>query len=376
MNIEADQTDEEIQVKRYAIQHPISAYTFPREAHILTVRFDDRYIHIELADGRMLSVPLKWIPTLYHAAPEEREKYEILFEKFSFAETRFLNRFIDYGYFKTNKSRVQKLFREANNPLSIIKKEDESGYVSVEDGFSSDYIIEVTDYKGNSIKIVIPIEGKIDENPTPKNTQKTEHYVYAKEGTSIKKGKWNIYIPSESIYENAYLDIEASGDTLQFHEDVLPIHKNVTVSVDASNYKKEDLSKLFIARLSKKGSPIHSNTSVNGNKLTTRTRTFGTYTLVSDTTAPTVKAVNFAEGKWISKNKTLKMRIDDDLSGISTYRATVNGKYILTEYNYKTDVLTYDFDDGIVKDTENNLKLIVVDNVGNSTTFEATFFRK
>lgn len=62
---------------RYAIQHPISAYTFPREAHIQTVRFDDQYIHIELADGRILSVPLEWIPTLYHAAPEEREKYEI-----------------------------------------------------------------------------------------------------------------------------------------------------------------------------------------------------------------------------------------------------------------------------------------------------------
>ena len=46
------------------------------------------------------------------------------------------------------------------------------------------------------------------------------------------------------------------------------------------------------------------------------------------------------------------------------------------EYNYKTDVLTYDFDDAVISETENNLKLIVVDNVGNSTTFEATFFRK
>ena len=46
------------------------------------------------------------------------------------------------------------------------------------------------------------------------------------------------------------------------------------------------------------------------------------------------------------------------------------------EYNYKKDVLTYDFDDAVISDTENKLKLVVVDNVGNSTTFEATFFRK
>jgi hypothetical protein len=46
------------------------------------------------------------------------------------------------------------------------------------------------------------------------------------------------------------------------------------------------------------------------------------------------------------------------------------------EYDYKTDTLTHDFNDNVVTDTRNELKLIVVDNVGNSTTFEATFFRK
>ena len=34
-------------------------------------------MHLELTDGRTLSVPLSWIPTLHNARPEEREKYEI-----------------------------------------------------------------------------------------------------------------------------------------------------------------------------------------------------------------------------------------------------------------------------------------------------------
>jgi hypothetical protein len=46
------------------------------------------------------------------------------------------------------------------------------------------------------------------------------------------------------------------------------------------------------------------------------------------------------------------------------------------EYDYKTDLLTYDFADKVISETEHNLKLIVTDNVGNSSTFEATFFRK
>ncbi|MBI5879253.1 MAG: DUF2442 domain-containing protein [Chloroflexi bacterium] len=62
---------------RYHAQYPVSAYTFPREAHIHAVQFDAEYIHVDLTDGRRISMPLWWIPTLFNAPAEEREKYEI-----------------------------------------------------------------------------------------------------------------------------------------------------------------------------------------------------------------------------------------------------------------------------------------------------------
>ncbi|HET7090659.1 MAG TPA: DUF2442 domain-containing protein [Anaerolineae bacterium] len=77
MATKAEQVEEQFEVKRYKVQYPISAYTFPREARIHQVRFDDEYMHVELTDGRMLSVPLWWIPTLYNAPAEERAKYEL-----------------------------------------------------------------------------------------------------------------------------------------------------------------------------------------------------------------------------------------------------------------------------------------------------------
>jgi len=77
MAINAERVEERLQVKRYKVQYPISAYVFPYEARIHQVRFDDEYMHVGLTDGRILSLPLWWIPTLYNAAPEEREKYEI-----------------------------------------------------------------------------------------------------------------------------------------------------------------------------------------------------------------------------------------------------------------------------------------------------------
>lgn len=64
-------------IKRYKIQHSIDEYTFPTEAHIHAVRFDDKHMHVELTDRRIISIPLMWIPTVYNASVEDREKFEI-----------------------------------------------------------------------------------------------------------------------------------------------------------------------------------------------------------------------------------------------------------------------------------------------------------
>jgi hypothetical protein len=77
MATQIEQIEDKIEVKRFPVQYPLSAYTFPAEAHIHQVRFDDQYLHVELTDGRLLAIPLWWIPTLYNALPAEREKYQI-----------------------------------------------------------------------------------------------------------------------------------------------------------------------------------------------------------------------------------------------------------------------------------------------------------
>ncbi len=304
------------------------------------------------------------------------EKIEVLFNKFSFSETRYLNRYTDYNYYETNKSMVQKLFREKNNPLSIITQEDENGFITVADSINSIYTIKVDDFKGNSMLVSVPIEGKKLEILDPKKDEKTDDYIYADHATSITKGKFSIYIPANSLYEDTYLNIEANGDILKFHEDVIPIHNNISITADISSYNEADKDKLYIGRLNYRGLPYYNFTTRSGDKLTAKTRTFGDYTVASDTTPPTIKPVNFSDGKWISNQNFLQVKITDDLSGISSYRATINGKFILMEYEYKKNVLTYNFNDNVNLESENNLKLIVIDNVGNSATFEAKFFRK
>ena len=70
-----------MQTKWYDVAYPASAYIFPHEALLHRVRFYKDYMHLELTDGRALSIPLSWIPTVHNAPPEEREKYEISQER-------------------------------------------------------------------------------------------------------------------------------------------------------------------------------------------------------------------------------------------------------------------------------------------------------
>ena len=50
---------------------------FQKEAYIHDVKFDEKYMHVELTDQRMVSIPLWWIPTVYNASIEDRRKFEI-----------------------------------------------------------------------------------------------------------------------------------------------------------------------------------------------------------------------------------------------------------------------------------------------------------
>ncbi|WP_373056055.1 M23 family metallopeptidase [Zunongwangia sp. H14] len=304
------------------------------------------------------------------------EVFQLNFDRFSFGETRRLNQLIDYEYYTSHRDRVQKLFVDENNPLSLYADVKSEGRLNIQDSLNYNYTIKVQDFAGNESVIRIPIQGKFSDNIQPKQLKETEYFVEASQPFSTEENGIDVYIPKNSLYQDTYLDISFQGDTIHFHEDNTPIQNNITIGFDVSKYKAEEKEKMFIAQLGYRGRPSYSTTYKKGDRFTTGVRTFGDYTLASDTKAPWINPVNFSDGQWISNNSTLQLKISDDLSGIQSYRATVNGKFILMEYEYKNNTLTYNFSDGAVTDTENNFKLVVTDNVGNTAIYEAKFFRK
>jgi len=302
---------------------------------------------------------------------------EVDFKRFSFDETKHLNRYIDYAYFFETKKRIQKLFIESNNPLKLLKSHAAQGMVSIEDDTNSIYKISINDFKDNKSDLSIPIQGLKKELPEVEPDALNLRHIIANEETILEKDNISVQIFKDSFYEDVAINFEVTNDTLKLHEPIFPLQKSMNINFDISQYKSSDKDQLFIGSVSRYGNKLYyTPTKKRGNTLTARTKYLGHYTLGIDDENPKIKTINFKNGSWISNYRYLKIKISDQISGIKNYRATINGQWILMEYDTKTQTLTHDFNDKIITDTKNNLKIIVTDNVGNSTTFETRFYRK
>ncbi|MBO6607303.1 M23 family metallopeptidase [Psychroserpens sp.] len=303
--------------------------------------------------------------------------FEMDFKRFSFDESKHINRYIDFEVYKEKKSRIQKLFVESGNTLSMLKDVSDDGYLKIEDSTDNIYRVRIRDFEGNESWLNIPIAGQPIKEKLEAPDLKPSTYIIADQVNEFTDGNISVYIPKNTFYEDFYMDYNVANDTLTLHRDVVPLQKNASIKFDISNYSDADKQQLYIAKLyGYYKRPGYVNTKRLGDFLSTSTKSLGTFTIAQDSVNPTISPVNFQEGKWMSKQQVLKVNIEDEDSGISNYRATLNGKWILMEYEYKKGTLTYDFSDNIISDTENNLKIIVTDNVGNNATFEATFYRK
>lgn len=302
--------------------------------------------------------------------------FEYNFNSFSFSESRYINTLIDYPAYTNNRKRIQKCYIEPYNKLSIYNKKDNNGLITIEPGNTYNISLEVSDLAGNVSVIQIPVEGKKQELLKPKTVFKSDDYLISNRDNIFKIGNATLYFPEDSFYYNFFIDLQQKGDTIMVHKDDVPMRKNYTMSINVDSIDKKEIDKYFIANVSDKGYISYRHTYRKGNVLSTRTRSLGNFIVVKDSVAPEVRPSNFKDGQWLSNFDTLKLIISDDLSGINSYRAKINNQWILMEYEYKDRTLTYDLSDIAFKDATHLLEVVVTDNVGNSTTYNAVFHRK
>lgn len=297
-------------------------------------------------------------------------------ETFSFSESKFLNLHIDYKHYKKYKRRYQKTFKETANKLSTYEKLINNGKINIKKGLNYTVQIIAKDFKGNISSITIPIAGK--ESNAIFNVQKdsTNYKVVAKNFHKFKKEGVTIAFPKNTFYNDEYLDFKIEENIAKIHTPTIPLHKSFTLTFDVSKYSELEKKHLYIANLEYPKYPRYYYTRKKDSTFYTTTKTLGNYTLLTDNKKPIIKILYFKDGQWITNSKTIKVKISDIGSGIKNWKATIDGKWVLMQYNHKKRILTYNFSDKKLVGSKHIFKLVVSDNVGNTNTLSTTFFKK
>ena len=93
-----------------------------------------------------------------------------------------------------------------------------------------------------------------------------------------------------------------------------------------------------------------------------------------DNTKPTITPLNSkANSQFSQTNGIIKFTIHDEHSGINSYNAFIDGKWVLAEYDQKIKRLSINLNKEEISVGDHQLELNVKDEKNNTATYSTTF---
>ena len=294
--------------------------------------------------------------------------------KFAFSETRYINSHIDYEYYKNTGVKFQKCFLDLNNKISTNKKNTKHSLGEPSINNKNRVKLVVKDSYKNTTTLDFEINAINNQNYTPKNTQSImpELIINAKQVFEFKDDNFEIYIPNNSLYKNYPFRYNKIIDSMMVEpiykilDDSIPSHKNFVLSITPNYLPIESRQKALIGRIVN-DEIFCIKSQWQENKIIGQSNKFGAFTIVIDTIKPNIKYDEINENM-------IRFKISDELSGIKEYRGEIDGKWVLMEYDFKTEFLHYNFKTE-PKETTQTLTLSVSDYAENTEIINIEFFR-
>ncbi|HEY3430216.1 MAG TPA: M23 family metallopeptidase [Cyclobacteriaceae bacterium] len=170
----------------------------------------------------------------------------------------------------------------------------------------------------------------------------------------------DVQFPRNALFDTLYFNAihqltKDSADVFTIGNPFVPLNRNITVSLrPVSEYSTD--KNVGVYRIVGRGFNYEGGKWVNGN-MNFVTREFGRFMILRDTIPPAIRFI-------YANSQAVRFKIQDDLSGIASYEATINGKWLLLNYDAKSDAIMSE------RQSKNellsgDLVLTVTDNAGN-----------
>ncbi|MFA5417152.1 MAG: M23 family metallopeptidase [Bacteroidales bacterium] len=308
----------------------------------------------------------------------------LMMDKLSFSTARYINSLIDYGAFQENRKRYIRTQIDTNNLLFNYQQVLSNGIYYFEDSLTHKLTWDVKDAYGNQALLPFEVQNDTAKATFVRRTLiKTPYFIQANAPASVKNKSLELTIPANAFYQSFYFDLRQFdtdssklSPVFKVHNNRIPIQKNLTLSIlaDENMLKSIDPQKLYLGYSPKNKNFYSVGGKMDHGRMVASILNLGYYQIMVDTLPPVIKPVNVLtkkDGKPLSR---IKISIKDNQTGIASYRATLNGRWILMEYDAKNNLLFYEIDKRM-KSGDNAFELMVKDHVGNQSTYRKIIIR-
>lgn len=285
--------------------------------------------------------------------------YSFAMDRIDFTKGKYVNTHVEYAAHRDSKFDMIRAYISPNNNLSIYRNVVNRGIIR-----ATNQPIEVettiTDDAGNST--VAKIQIAKDNSICPPIEVAGRKAVSWNKAYGHTAQSFSVNIANGTLYQDELLEFSENDGTYTVGTPEVAINKPVTISALAP--QGIDPSKAGLVIVGSNKSQVWVGGTFAQGRVTASVSRLGRYKVTQDITAPTITALNLGE----KGGSTLRFKLSDNLSGISTYVLTIDGAWALAEYDGKTSTLTHQFKRSATP-KNHNLVLTVTDAKNNRTTY-------
>jgi hypothetical protein len=315
--------------------------------------------------------------------------YEHTLDRFSFDDSRCINVHIDYAFYKESKTRIQKCFRDDGNRIAIYNYLRNKGKILLpRDSSIHEVVLTAYDIDGRSASVRVLFRYSPPAvNTVVKQVPNVVAVLYPSKNNTYRTSVVDINIPPKALYDTLLFTYRTTPSEKfsysaihSIHDPNTPLNSAISVSLKIEAAPEILRDKLLLASVNSNGSISAIGGGYDTDKIgwvTARTSSFANACIVADSVAPSVKILNAGKDGVVKDSVGMFLKIEDTLSGIASYKITLNGRWILTDYDAKNDLLLYLFDEKTVFNQKQEAVITVSDKKGNTTVVkkEITFVR-
>lgn len=301
----------------------------------------------------------------------------VLFEELSFETSSSIHSYIDYPYYVLKKTRVQKSFKDPNNPVNIYHFLEGDGSITLTDDQEHILSYRVRDAHGNTSTHAFKVRNTPSYIPVRPRTTGTAMFRYDRENHYAAE-HLEVVIPTGALYDHLHFNYHQGArpndgySMLQHvHNRFIPLFKSYELKIKPDETLTDALKpKAIIVDIDRRS---HGGNFDDG-WVRTKTRSFGSFYVTVDTLPPTIQPQNISEGKDMGAVNQVSFKIFDDLSGIQSFNGYIDDQWVLMEYDSKSRSLWHVFEGELPKG-KHRFRLEVLDWKDNRKTYEANFIK-